>query len=203
MAFLDETGLATLRARLETVYERRDTLIGCIFWWSGKRNEIPANAKVCNGQSLLRSEFQALFAKIGTFYGYEDADHFYIPDLRIGRSESQYGKFIRARFADGTEPSTTGYTDQYEQDDAIRNITGSLTRNIFIARSPSATGAFSMTYQDYWDRRTGANNNDLYDYNISFSANSGGDMTGHAVATDSDGGIRPSNVSMIPIIIVS
>jgi microcystin-dependent protein len=47
----------------------------------------PAGFLLCNGQSVLRSAYAALFAIIGTTYGAADADHFTVPDLR--------GEFIR------------------------------------------------------------------------------------------------------------
>lgn len=42
----------------------------------------PAGWLLCNGASLLRTEYSTLFATIGTTYGSVDGTHFTIPDLR-------------------------------------------------------------------------------------------------------------------------
>lgn len=48
---------------------------------------------LCQGQSLLRSQYPALFAAIGTTYGAADSTRFSLPDLRgrvaVGRDASQ------------------------------------------------------------------------------------------------------------------
>ena len=50
-------------------------------------NGIPVGYLECAGQSVLRSDYAALFAVLGTKYGAASANHFNIPDLR--------GEFIR------------------------------------------------------------------------------------------------------------
>jgi microcystin-dependent protein len=42
----------------------------------------PTGWLMCNGASKLRSEYEALFGKIGTTYGSVDGTHFTLPDLR-------------------------------------------------------------------------------------------------------------------------
>lgn len=48
---------------------------------------------LCQGQSLLRSEYPRLFAAIGVVYGAADSTHFNLPDLRgrmpVGRDSGQ------------------------------------------------------------------------------------------------------------------
>lgn len=55
----------------------------------------PAGWLLCGGQSLLRADYPALFAVLGTFYGAADATHFYIPDYRgevlAGRTDMATG----------------------------------------------------------------------------------------------------------------
>ena len=46
---------------------------------------LPTGWLACDGSSLLRASYPALFAKIGTTWGSADATHFNVPDLR-GRS---------------------------------------------------------------------------------------------------------------------
>jgi microcystin-dependent protein len=43
---------------------------------------------LCNGQSVLRSAYPALFALIGLSFGVDDSAHFHVPDFR---SKSPYG----------------------------------------------------------------------------------------------------------------
>lgn len=49
-------------------------------------------------------------------------------------------------------------------------------------------------------KTTGA---DMIDFDANTTSTFNNPMAGHANATDSDGGIRPYNISMIPIIVVS
>jgi microcystin-dependent protein len=42
----------------------------------------PTGFLLCQGQSLLRGDYAALFSVIGTTYGSADATHFNVPDLR-------------------------------------------------------------------------------------------------------------------------
>lgn len=54
----------------------------------------PPGWLVCNGQSLLRSQYLALFEVIGTTYGADDSEHFTLPDCRgnviIGKGTQSY-----------------------------------------------------------------------------------------------------------------
>lgn len=53
----------------------------------------PTGWILCQGQSLLRSSYPALFTALGTTYGAADSTHFSVPDLRgrvpVGRDSSQ------------------------------------------------------------------------------------------------------------------
>lgn len=191
MAFLDETGLQRVRDKINGLYKRRDELIGSIIWWTGTTDNIPANTKICNGQAISRTTYSKLFSIIGTSYGSGDGSTtFALPDLRV--SYDNYGRFIRARFSN---------TVNNKQDDAIRNIKGSVvphTGNGYVYMA-SAGGAFSTigTGSNYLNQSTFEPS---LPNGLGFNANNGG---GKGTATDSDGGIRPYNISMIPIIIVS
>lgn len=54
---------------------------------------VPSGYLLCDGSSLLRATYAALFAIIGTAFGIADGTHFNIPDLR--------GYFLRGRCGDG------------------------------------------------------------------------------------------------------
>ena len=55
---------------------------GTIIMWAGADTSIPDGYKLCNGQSLARATFPALFAALGTSYGSADSSHFNVPDFR-------------------------------------------------------------------------------------------------------------------------
>jgi microcystin-dependent protein len=65
-----------------TDFEVDDTPPGVIYPFAGAIANIPAGYLLCNGASLLRSSYAALFAVIGTIYGAADGSHFNIPDYR-------------------------------------------------------------------------------------------------------------------------
>lgn len=186
--YLDETGLQTLRTRIEAVYRRRDDMIGTVMWWSGSISSIPSNAKICNGQSLSSTTYATLYARIGTTYG-GDSTNFALPDLR---TSSDYGRFVRARFKDIGSGEGQITLANITQADAIRNISGTF----YGVNNGGVSGAFSNG--GYSNIIRGGNGIGAMYY--TFSANNGG---GKGTATDSNGGIRPYNISMIPIIIVS
>lgn len=56
------------------------TPVGTIQMFAGAT--IPDRWIFCEGQSLLRSAYVALFAEIGTLYGAADGTHFNLPDMR-------------------------------------------------------------------------------------------------------------------------
>ena len=200
-SFLDETGLQRVRDKINGLYKRRDELIGSIIWWTGTTANIPANAKICNGQAISRTTYSKLFSIIGTSYGSGDGSTtFNLPDLRV--SYDNYGRFIRARFSN---------TVNNKQDDAIRNIRGTVLAVAsgidYVDIFESPTGAFWTNSHNNRKINLGDGTPEYDRARLNIGANEGGvsdnPMAGHAVATSSDGGIRPYNISMIPIIIVS
>ena len=75
--------IAELERRLADL-ERARALPGQAFpgqLTASGRATAPAGWKVANGASLLRADYAALFAAIGTTYGSADGAHFNIPDL--------------------------------------------------------------------------------------------------------------------------
>jgi microcystin-dependent protein len=55
--------------------------VGCLFPFAGIATKIdPTQFQLCDGASLLRSEWPELFSVIGTIYGAVDGLHFNLPD---------------------------------------------------------------------------------------------------------------------------
>ena len=97
--WLEQTGTLTpddakvaLMEMLWCLQEACDvTPIGAIFEWPTAT--IPDRWLLCNGQSLLRATYPALFAILGTSYGSVDGTHFNVPDMR-GRSPMMPGSGV-------------------------------------------------------------------------------------------------------------
>lgn len=67
-------------ADLERVAQRSSSPTGGVMQFAGAT--APIGWLVCNGASLLRATYPALFAAIGTTWGAVDGTHFTLPDLR-------------------------------------------------------------------------------------------------------------------------
>lgn len=63
---------------------------------------VPRGWLLCQGQSLLRTQYARLFAAIGTTYGSVDSTHFTLPDLR--------GRMVAGRDSGQTEFNVVGKT---------------------------------------------------------------------------------------------
>ena len=61
--------------------------VGTIVAWAGDLKSIPSDWRLCNGRSLNRGKFPALFEAIGTSWGGDGSRRFNLPDLR--------GRFLR------------------------------------------------------------------------------------------------------------
>lgn len=114
----------------------------------------PSGYLECNGSSLSRTAFAALFAVIGTKYGAADSTHFNVPDYR--------GRFLRGwdhghgddpDAASRTKPTATGATISdgdnvgTEQADAnlSHNHTASLSMSAVVDLGGSSYGSFAAT----------------------------------------------------------
>ena len=113
--------------------------IGIIFMYGSEI--VPDGWLMCDGTSLLKTEFSELFDVIGTRFGSTDDSHFNIPDMR--------GMFARgfdngagndadasSRTALNSDGATGDNVGSY-QEDGIRNITGFFDNNIHT--TPEAT----------------------------------------------------------------
>jgi microcystin-dependent protein len=85
--------------------------VGVTFPYAG--TSAPSGYLFCSGQSLLRADYAALFAVIGTTYGAADGTHFTLPDLRgrvvAGKDDMVGGSANRLTNADdGLNGDTLG-----------------------------------------------------------------------------------------------
>ena len=70
----------TSAARIAILEAKLAAQVGTVTPYAGAT--APADYLLCQGQSVLRASYPALFSVIGTTYGYADGAHFTIPDLR-------------------------------------------------------------------------------------------------------------------------
>lgn len=80
--FTNDTGYAVLNSISPYLVPA-----GSIQMWGS--DSAPSNWLLCNGASVLRSEYAALFAIVGTTFGSADGTHFNVPDFR---SKFPFGK---------------------------------------------------------------------------------------------------------------
>lgn len=98
--------------------------VGAVFAFAGA--SAPTGFLICDGSSLLRASFTALFALIGTAYGAADGSHFNVPDLR-GRAPT--GK-------DGGTGRLTSAT-MTPDGDTLGAVGGAQTQTLSLAQLPS------------------------------------------------------------------
>ena len=55
---------------------------GTVLMWGGSVSDVPTGFLLCNGASLSRTQYSALFSAIGTIHGSTSPTNFSIPDLR-------------------------------------------------------------------------------------------------------------------------
>ena len=121
-----------LQDLLEQINNNSSNIVGELKYFGF--NEVPEHCLMCDGSEISRETYSELFAKYGTIYGEGDGSTtFNIPDYR--------GTFLRCIGGNAAELGV-------EQGDAIRNITGNITKNV---SSPSmgmlvgTTEMFSMS----------------------------------------------------------
>lgn len=98
----------------------------------------PAGTVECNGQSLDRTTYAALFTVVGVTYGAVDGTHFNVPDLR--------GQFVRGWShgagldAGRSFGSTQGYGTAAPQTTTVSHISDSGITTLTSASNPSKVG---------------------------------------------------------------
>jgi microcystin-dependent protein len=106
----------------------------------------PAKWLICDGQSLVRADYAALFAVLGTNYGAADAAHFYVPDYR-NYSPMGAGSTVAIGGAAGTLQQSLSITQMpthshtitdpgHDHDEQINGVPAYLT--------PGGTGRFGF-----------------------------------------------------------
>jgi len=79
-------GAATKKSNYDALWDNLACFTGAVILWP--TDTAPSGFLECDGSSLLRATYAALFAIIGTLYGTADVTHFNLPDYR--------GRFLRA-----------------------------------------------------------------------------------------------------------
>ena len=159
---------------------------------------VPSGYLECNGQSVSRTTFAALFAVIGTQYGANNSSTFKVPDLR--------GEFIRGfdngRGVDSGRSIATSQSHQHPQHN--HNVSASSsssvsdpghkhTMNFKLGNEISSGGAFGMKDSGTADRMNNATTGISVSTTTSISqSNRGG--------TSNSSETRPRNVAMMYII---
>jgi microcystin-dependent protein len=158
------------------------TPAGTVAWFAG--STAPTGWLACSGQSLVRAVWPALFAAIGTTYGYADSTHFNLPDLR--------GEFVRGLDGGrGIDPSRT---------------LGSWQKGTFVAydapNDPGVWGAGASLDDTPGRVQLGCDTVNTTDYSgVNFVSLGGATETSITFAPEGlGGGARPRNVALLPII---
>lgn len=162
---------------------------GTILDFGGATTALPTGYLVCDGSSLLRTDYPALFTAIGTNWGATSPAHFNLPDLR--------GRFTRGQnLGTGRDPDAATRT-AINTGGATGDNVGSLQGDIFgshthiqNAHSHSTTTVGSDTPNTIW-------------YNGSGGLTNVAATTGSATATNQNTGgneTRPKNAYVLKII---
>jgi microcystin-dependent protein len=103
----------------------------------------PTNWLLCNGQSLLRSQYLALFEIIGTTYGSVDSEHFNLPDCRgnviVGKGSQTYCNTLGELGGEQTHTLTTGEMPSHNHT-GTTDSAGSHTHTLNNATTVQKTG---------------------------------------------------------------
>lgn len=127
---------------------------GVVFPFAGN-GSIPKGYLLCDGSSLLRTDYSDLFTMIGTIYGAVDNLHFSLPDYT--------GRFLEGSNTAGTKIEA-----------GLPNITGTMHASNHSGASPgyypTKTGAFHNTncVQSY--AGTNINDNNDSSFGVGFDA---------------------------------
>ena len=151
---------------------------------------VPSGYLECNGQSVSRTTFAALFAVIGTQYGSSSGSTFKVPDLR--------GEFIRGfdngRGVDSGRSVASSQSDQNKQHNHSASSSSSVsdpghthTANYGQGNLVSSGGAFGL--------RDSGNANRIRNANTGISVS-----TSTSIGNDGGNETRPRNIAMMYVI---
>lgn len=181
LATKNELALKLDSATAEDTYATKSSLLlaappGSVSFYCG--NTPPEGWLECNGASLSRSVYEALFAAIGTTFGYNNSETFKIPDLR--------GYFLRTW--DHGRGIDSGRSFGAIQNDATQRMIGAIW-GFATTMNLSAEGPF---YKEFKSALTyGGNNSTEYGLQLSFDNN-------RSVRTANEE--RPKNIALLSII---
>lgn len=114
---------------IHSVHKLEDCPKGMIMAWPV--NSPPYGWLECNGASISRAAYAALFANIGVVFGSASGTHFNLPDLR--------GQFIRG-WDNGRGVDTDAFTLQATTTSGSANITNADTSGLSVGMTVSGTG---------------------------------------------------------------
>lgn len=127
-----------------------DSPLGTILPFGG--TTAPSGWMICNGASLLRTDYAELFAIIGTAFGSADSTHFNIPDLR--------GEFLRGAGTNshsgqgnggsvGTHQDSTAIQNQIAEQNTHRLVIGFGAGNINMIKNSEGSTKEGLTGNAY------------------------------------------------------
>ncbi|MCL2650366.1 MAG: tail fiber protein [Candidatus Azobacteroides sp.] len=122
--------------------------VGSVMPFAGDASKVPAGWLLCDGSAISRSDYAALYAVIGTAWGFgNNSTTFNLPDMRgvflRGVDDKPTGSQVDGNRSTRTplqSGGNSGVAVGSFQNDAAPNITGSLTNN-----DSDPTGAGALT----------------------------------------------------------
>jgi len=173
---------------------------GFVSLWAGTIASLPGGWLLCDGSSLLRASYPALFAAIGTVHGAADGTHFSLPDLR--------DKFIVGAKQDDSGVPKTNLTGSLTQSGGAvshHHADHTLSTNVAISAHSRTTDVAISAHAN------GAVSSHSLSTNVALSAHSGAAVSAHAnaavsahslstnvaIASHGTGAVRTSNASSV------
>jgi hypothetical protein len=108
---------------------------------------IPSNCKLCNGESLIRTEWDLLFQAIGTTWGSVDGTHFSLPDLR-DRTLFGAGNVVGLAATDGQALGSRGGPNHKHYFGQTTDGGGGHGHSVSVSGSVGGGGSHSHTTRD-------------------------------------------------------
>jgi len=147
----DETTLVSqfLRALQVFIQKGGACPVGSIIPYLG--GDVPYGWLLANGASVLRSQYDKLFALIGTKFGSADEAHFNLPNLHHRFIEgtttlSEVGSYVEAGL-----PNITGRFSALGGGESSANVSGAISiRNSLDSNLAGSNDAFVERNNDFW-----------------------------------------------------
>jgi len=152
---------------------------------------VPSGYLECNGQSVSRTTFAALFAIIGTQYGASNSSTFKVPDLR--------GEFIRGfdngRGVDSGRSVASSQSDQNKQHNHSASSSSSVSDPGHKHNILFGIGSFGGSSGAQVPRDSGTITNRMSNANTGISVS-----TSTSIGNDGGNETRPRNIAMMYVI---